>query len=160
MRLLAEDLLLLGGGLLGGLLCLLGCGLLGGLLGRLLGGGLLGGLLGLSYFLYFSQLEGARCAGSLDLGQFSVSNGLLQEFTNKWGQLGGVDLVGGGDVLLDGRKGASLTVLQSCDGSSYHGGNWWMSWLSCRLLSLGGLLGCSGGVRHVEFDVEYKETRE
>merc|ERR1719192_308742 len=73
MRLLAEDLLLLGGGLLGGLLCrLLRCWLLGslglgGLLGcgllRLLGSGLLG-LLGLGLLgcgLLGGQLE-ASCS--------------------------------------------------------------------------------------------------
>merc|ERR1719209_317680 len=65
MRLLAEDLLLLGGGLLGGLLCcLLRCWLLGSLgLGGLLGGGLLG-LLGLGLLscgLLGGQLE-ASCS--------------------------------------------------------------------------------------------------
>merc|ERR1719251_775321 len=102
MRLLAEDLLLLGGGLLGGLLRLLGCGLLGSLrLGSL---GLLG-LLGLRLL----------CLGLLG-GQLEASCSLLASSG------GGIHLVVGNDVLEDGLAGGSLLVLQSLDGSSDHAG--------------------------------------
>merc|ERR1712158_173747 len=112
MRLLAEDLLLLGGGLLGGLLCLLGCGLLGGLwLGRLLcrllgllGSGLLGSL----------RLP---CLGLLG-GQLEASCSLLASSSGSHHLLGGNHLVVGNDVLEDGLAGGSLLVLQSLDGSS------------------------------------------
>merc|ERR1719331_3763518 len=108
MRLLCEDLLLLGGGLLGRLLRLLGCGLLGslwlrGLLCRLLG--LLGcGLLGLG--LLGGQLE-ASCS-------------LLASGGSSHNRLGSVHLVVGNDVLEDGLAGGSLLVLQALDGSGDH----------------------------------------
>merc|ERR1719225_1804490 len=102
MRLLAEDLLLLGGGLLGGLLCLLGCGLLGGLwlgglLCRLLGSLRLGslGLLG---------LLGLRllCLGLLG-GQLEASCSLLTSS-------GGSHHLLGGDHLPQGELDAHASL--------------------------------------------------
>merc|ERR1719275_524980 len=101
MRLLCEDLLLLGGGLLCRLLSLLGGGLLRGLwLGSL---GLLG-LLGLG--LLGGQLE-ASCS-------------LLASGGSSHNLLGGDHLVVGNDVLEDGLAGGSLLVLQALDGSGDH----------------------------------------
>merc|ERR1719330_988263 len=107
MRLLCEDLLLLGGGLLGRLLRLLGGGLLSGLrLGSLGLLGLLGcGLLGLG--LLGGQLE-ASC--SL-LASGGSSHNLLggdhlpQSELDAHAGLGGVHLVVGNDVLEDGLAG-------------------------------------------------------
>merc|ERR1711936_668258 len=164
MRLLAEDLLLLGGGLLGGLLCrLLRCwllgslglgGLLGGLLcrllrcwllgslglGGLLGGGLLGlGLLGCG--LLGGQLE-ASCSllasggGGHDLlGGDHLPQGELDAHAG----LGGVHLVVGHDVLEDGLAGGSLLVLQPLDGSGDHAGVGGVGSGFGGLLGLGGL---------------------
>merc|ERR1712073_167077 len=131
MRLLAEDLLLLGGGLLGGLLCrllgggllgLLGSGLLGGL--RLLGSRLLG-LLGLGLLscgLLSGQLE-ASCSllasggGGHDLlGGDHLPQGELDAHAG----LGGVHLVVGHDVLEDGLAGGCLLGLGGL-GSGGHG---------------------------------------
>merc|ERR1711933_613387 len=145
MRLLAEDLLLLGGGLLGGLLGggllgLLGSGLLGGL--RLLGSGLLG-LLGLGLLscgLLGGQLE-ASCSllasggGGHDLlGCDHLPQGELDADAG----LGGVHLVVGHDVLEDGLAGGSLLVLQPLDGSGDHAGVGGVG------SGLGGLLGLGG----------------
>merc|ERR1712083_584829 len=99
MRLLAEDLLLLGGGLLGGLLCLLGCGLLGsrgllGLLGlRLLCLGLLGGQLEASCSLLASSSGSHHLLGGDHLPQGEL---------DAHASLGGIHLVVGNDVLEDG----------------------------------------------------------
>merc|ERR1712212_951486 len=115
MRLLCEDLLLLGGRLLGWLLRLLGGRLLGGLrLGSLGLLGLLGlGLLGL--WLLGGQLE-ASCSllasgsGSHHLlGSDHLSQGELDAHAG----LGGVHLVVGNDVLEDRLAGGSLLVLQA-----------------------------------------------
>merc|ERR1719242_637993 len=102
MRLLAEDLLLLGGGLLGGLLCLLGCGLLGGL--RLLCLGLLGGQLEASCSLLASSGGSHHLLGGDHLPQGEL---------DAHASLGGIHLVVGNDVLEDGLAGGSLLVLQS-----------------------------------------------
>merc|ERR1719400_1164523 len=129
MRLLCEDLLLLGGGLLGWLLGrLLGCGLLGGLrLGSLGFLGLLGlGLLSLG--LLGGQLE-ASCS-------LLASGG------------GSHNLVVGNDVLEDGLAGRSLLVLQALDGSSDHAGIGGVGGRLGSLLGLGGF----GSSRH-GFDV-------
>merc|ERR1719178_294935 len=150
MRLLCEDLLLLGGGLLGRLLRLLGGGLLGGLwLGSLGLLGLLGcGLLGLG--LLGGQLE-ASC--SL-LASGGSSHNLLggdhlpQSELDAHASLGGVDLVVGNDVLEDGLAGGSLLVLQALDGSGDHAGIGGVGGRLGSLLGLGGF--CSG--RH-GFDV-------
>merc|ERR1719264_835333 len=129
MRLLCEDLLLLGGGLLGRLLRLLGCGLLGSLwlcgllcwLLSLLGGRLLGGLrlgsLGLLGLLGCGLL-GLRLLG----GQLEASCSLLASGGSSHNLLGGVHLVVGNDVLEDGLAGGSLLVLQALDGSGDHAG--------------------------------------
>merc|ERR550534_3456078 len=109
MRLLAEDLLLLGGGLLGGLLCCL-------LRSWLLG------LLGLG-------LLGCRLLG----GQLEASCSLLASGG------GGVHLVVGHDVLEDGLAGGSLLVLQPLDGSGDHAGVGGVGSGLGGLLGLGGL---------------------
>merc|ERR1719264_2307208 len=147
MRLLAEDLLLLGGGLLGGLLCrLLRCWLLGGL--RLLGSGLLG-LLGLGLLgcgLLGGQLE-ASCSllasggGGHDLlGGDHLPQGELDAHAG----LGGVHLVVGNDVLEDRLAGGSLLVLQALDGSGDHAGIGGVGGGLGSLLGLGGF----GSSRH------------
>merc|ERR1712137_568303 len=124
MRLLAEDLLLLGGGLLGGLLCrLLGGGLLG-----LLGSGLLGGL----------RLLGSGLLGLLGLGLLGCDH-LPQGELDTHAGLGGVHLVVGHDVLEDGLAGGSLLVLQPLDGSGDHAGVGGVGSGLGRLLGLGGL---------------------
>jgi hypothetical protein len=119
--------LLLGDDCLDGLLRRLG--FLGGgglcLLGRL--GLLLGGLLGLDHLLLLlggghglAQLE--RTGGSLALGlhQLSVDDSLLQVLADEGRELLGVDLVRGGDVLLDGLQRAAASLLQVLDGSINH----------------------------------------
>ncbi len=141
-------------GLLGGLLgrrllgCLLGClGLLG---SWLLGGWLLGSWLLLWFlnFLGLGQLEGSTGTGSLGLCEFAISNSLLQVPPDEGGNLVTVNLVVGGHILLDSRKGRSFSVLQGSKSSIDHGGNWWMGW--CSLWLLGHLLGrgWSWCVRH------------
>merc|ERR1719270_313914 len=119
MRLLAEDLLLLGGGLLGGLLCrLLRCWLLGSLgLGGLLGGGLLG-LLGGGQLEASCSLLASGGGGHDLLGCDHLPQGELDADAG----LGGVHLVVGHDVLEDGLAGGSLLVLQPLDGSGDHAG--------------------------------------
>jgi len=160
--LLGDDCL--DGGLLRRLGFLGGGGL--GLLGRL--GLLRDGLLGLDHLLLLggghglAQLE--RTGGSLALGlhQLSVDDGLLQVLADEGSELLGVDLVRGGDVLLDGLQRAAASLLQVLDGGVDHlrgrrmrghhllGG----SLGSARLLRLGRLGragggGCGdGGVRH------------
>merc|ERR1719412_3418403 len=123
MRLLCEDLLLLGCGLLGWLLRrLLGCRLLGSLwLGSL---GLLGllclGLLGL--WLLGGQLEASCSLLASGSGSHHLLGGdhLPQGELDAHASLGGIHLVVGNDVLEDGLAGGSLLVLQSLDGSSDH----------------------------------------
>merc|ERR1712158_302697 len=140
MRLLCEDLLLLGGGLLGWLLGLLRCGLLGGLwlggllcwLLGLLGSRLLGGLrLGSLGLLGLLGL-GLLCLGLLG-GQLEASCSLLASGGSSHNLLGGnhlpqgeldahaslsrIHLVVGNDVLEDGLARGSLLVLQALDGS-------------------------------------------
>merc|ERR1719278_1774267 len=145
MRLLCEDLLLLGGGLLGRLLRLLGGLRLGslGLLG-LLGLGLLSlGLLG-------GQLE-ASCSllasGGSSLNLLGGDH-LPQSELDAHASLSGVHLVVGNDVLEDGLAGGSLLVLQPLDGSGDHAGIGGVGGRLGSLLGLGGL----GGSRH-GFDV-------
>merc|ERR1740116_805727 len=135
MRLLCEDLLLLGGGLLCcWLLSLLGSRLLGGLrLGSL---GLLG-LLG-------SRLLSLGLLG----GQLEASCSLLASGGGSHNGLGGVHLVVGNDVLEDGLAGGSLLVLQALDGSGDHAGIGGVGGRLGSLLGLGGF--CSS--RH-GFDV-------
>merc|ERR1719367_381737 len=99
MRLLCEDLLLLGGGLLGGLLGLLRCGLLGSLwLLGLLGLGLL--CLG----LLCGQLEASCSLLASGGGSHNLLGGdhLPQGELDTHAGLGGVHLVVGNDVLEDG----------------------------------------------------------
>merc|ERR1719415_459411 len=142
MRLLWEDLLLLGGGLLGWLLGLLRCGLLGGLrlssllcwllslLGsRLLGLGFLGGQLEASCSLLASGGGGHNllCCDHLPQGELDAH-----------ASLGGVHLVVGNDVLEDGLAGGSLLVLQPLDGSGDHAGVGGMGGGLGSLLGLGG----------------------
>merc|ERR1719458_2359585 len=140
MRLLAEDLLLLGGGLLGGLLCLLGCWLLGGLwLGSL---GLLG-LLGLRLLclgLLGRQLEASCSLLASSSGSHHLLGGdhLPQGELDAHASLGGIHLVVGNDVLEDGPAGGSLLVLQSLDGSSDHAGIGGVGGRLGSLLGLGG----------------------
>merc|ERR1719385_59227 len=136
MRLLCEDLLLLGCGLLGWLLRrLLGCRLLGSLW---LLGLLCLGLLGL--WLLGGQLE-ASCSllasggGGHDLlGGDHLPQGELDAHAG----LGGVHLVVGHDVLEDSLAGGSLLVLQPLDGSGDHAGVGGVG------SGLGGLLGLGG----------------
>merc|ERR1719228_1671385 len=156
MRLLCEDLLLLGG-LLGWLLRrLLGCGLLGslwlgGLLCRLLsllGSRLLGGLrlgsLGLLGLLGLWLLGGQLEASCSLLASGSGSHHLLGSDHLPQGELdahaglGGVHLVVGNDVLEDRLAGGSLLVLQALDGSGDHAGIGGVGG------GLGGLLGLGG----------------
>merc|ERR1712242_402770 len=136
MRLLSEDLLLLGGGFLGRLLRLLGgrllgslwlggllCGLLSLLGSRLLGGLWLGslGLLGLlgSRLLGLGLLGGQLEASCSLLASGSGSHDLLggdhlpQGELDAHASLGGVHLVVGNDVLEDRLAGGSLLVLQA-----------------------------------------------
>merc|ERR1719242_2190804 len=158
MRLLAEDLLLLGG-LLGGLWlgCLL-CRLLG-----LLGSGLLGslrlgslgllGLLGLRLLclgLLGGQLEASCSLLASSGGSHHLLGGdhLPQGELDAHASLGGIHLVVGNDVLEDGLAGGSLHVLQSLDGSSDHAGIGGVGGRLGGLLGLGGL----GSGRH-GFDV-------
>merc|ERR1712165_400076 len=161
-----EDLLLLGGSLLGGLLGgLLGCRLLGGLLGSwllcgllglgsLLGSGLLGslgllGLLGLG-LLGLGLLGGQLEASSSLLASSGSGNNLLgsdhlpEGELDTDGSLVSLNLVVGNDVLEDGLAGGSLLVLEGLDGGNNHVG---VGRVSGRL---GGLLGLGGfSFRHV-----------
>merc|ERR1712226_1622749 len=113
-----EDLLLLGGSLLGGLLGgLLGCRLLGGLLGSGLLGSLgLLGLLGLRLLglgLLGGQLE-ASCsllASSSGSNILLASNQLPEGELDTDSSLGSVNLVVGNDVLQDGLAGGALLGL-------------------------------------------------
>merc|ERR1719153_1539544 len=167
MRLLCEDLLLLGGRLLGWLLRLLG----GGLLGSLWLGGLLCRLLS----LLGSRLLGGLRLGSLGLlgllglgllslgllgGQLEASCSLLASGSSSHNLLGGnhlpqgeldanaslsrIHLVVGNDVLQDGLAGGSLLVLQPLDGSGDHAGIGRVGGRLGGLLGLGGL----GSSRH------------
>merc|ERR1719382_1892652 len=147
-----EDLLLLGGSLLGGLLGgLLGSRLLGGLLGlgSLLGSGLLGGL-GLLGFLGSGLLGLGLLGGQLEascslLASGSSGNNLLASDQLPQGELdtdtglGSVDLVVGNDVLEDGLAGGALLVLERLDGGNNHVGIGRVGGRLGDLLNLGGL---------------------
>merc|ERR1719219_468758 len=124
MRLLCEDLLLLGGGLLGWLLL------------SLLGSRLLGGL----------RLGSLGLLGLLGLGLLSL--GLLGGELEAHASLSRIHLVVGNDVLEDGLAGGSLLVLQALDGSSDHAGIGGVGGRLGSLLGLGGF----GSSRH-GFDV-------
>merc|ERR1719350_2295828 len=145
MRLLCEDLLLLGGGLLGWLLRLLSCGLLGSLgLFCLLCCGLLSlGLLG-------GQLEASCSLLASGGGSHNLLGGnhLPQGELDAHASLSGVHLVVGNDVLEDGLAGGSLLILQALDGSSDHAGIGGVGGRLGSLLGLGGF----GSSRH-GFDV-------
>merc|ERR1719166_256833 len=151
MRLLWEDLLLLGGGLLR-------CGLLGGLrlssllcwLLSLLGSRLLGGLWLLGLGFLGGQLE-ASCSLLASGGgghNLLCCDHLPQGELDSHASLGGVHLVVGNDVLEDGLAGGSLLVLQPLDGSSDHAGVGGVGGGLGSLLGLGGF----GSSRH-GFDV-------
>merc|ERR1719490_150782 len=146
MRLLCEDLLLLGGGLLGWLLRrLLGCGRLGSLwLLGLLGLGLLSlGLLG-------GQLEASCSLLASGGGSHNLLGGnhLPQGKLDADASLSRIHLVVGNDVLEDGLARGSLLVLQALDGSSDHAGIGGVGGRLGSLLGLGGF----GSSRH-GFDV-------
>merc|ERR1712244_142665 len=120
MRLLCEDLLLLGGGLLGWLLRrLLGCGLLGSLW--------LGGLLCWLLSLLGSRLLGGQLEASCSLLASGGSshnllggNHLPQGELDAHASLSRIHLVVSNDVLEDGLAGGSLLGLGGF-GSSRHG---------------------------------------
>merc|ERR1719175_190918 len=127
MRLLCEDLLLLGCGLLGWLLRLLCLGLL--------GLWLLGGQLEASCSLLASSGSSHHLLGGDHLPQGEL---------DAHASLGGVHLVVGNDVLEDCLAGGSLLVLQALDGSSDHAGIGGVGGGLGGLLGLGGL----GSSRH------------
>merc|ERR1719382_1785993 len=140
-----EDLLLLGGSLLGGLLGgLLGSRLLGGLLGlgSLLGSGLLGGLglLGLlgSGLLGLGLLGGQLEASCSLLASGSSGNNLLASDQLPQGKLD-TDTGLGSDVLEDGLAGGALLLLERLDGGNNHVGIGRVGGRLGDLLNLGGL---------------------
>ena len=92
----------------------LAAGLLGGLLGALLGSGLLFGsclFLGLFLLGLSSQLEGARGTSSLSLDKDLLLGHVLEGFLDKGSKFDHIDLVVGGNVLLDGREGGAIPLL-------------------------------------------------
>ena len=151
--------LLLGGSLFGGLSLLwLGSSLLLGALsllftGRFLGlGGLLSGsLLGLLFGLLGSgDLEGSRSSLSLGLDDGLLLDQGLQSLLDEGGQLDGVNLVVGGDVLLDGGQGGAIAFLEGLDGGYHHDGGLGVSGFGLGSLGLSGFNGGLGGVGHPE----------
>ena len=85
-----------------------------------------------------------RSSLALSLDENLLLNHGLQSLLDEGGKLDSVDLVVGGNVLLDGGEGRSIPLLEGLDGSDNHDGSLGVSGLSLRL---GGLLGrgSSGG---------------
>ena len=118
-----------------------------------MGDDLLGGLLGSGLLLSSADLEGSRSSLTLGLDNGLLLNQRLQSLLDEGGKLDSVDLVVGGNVLLDGWEGRSVPLLEGLDGSDNHDGSLGVSWLS---LGLGSLLGGGlGGVGHDVFGTEF-----